>query len=122
MVRVWISSPGPWRGAVATSGLRSRIWWQPDGAVAHHLLDPATGAPAFSGLIAVTALADTAVRAEALAKQALLLGPSGARDVLSDRGGIAVTEAGEARRYGAVEPRPIVRLRLPDGVQLKGIQ
>ena len=34
-------------------------------AVRHHLLDPATGAPAFTGLVAVTALAPSTVEAEA---------------------------------------------------------
>ena len=47
--------------------------------VRHHLLDPSTGPAGFTGLVAVTALAPTAVEAEALAKAALLRGPDGAR-------------------------------------------
>jgi thiamine biosynthesis lipoprotein len=42
---------------------------------AHHLLDPATGRPAFTGIVQVTALAPTAVEAETLAKATLLRGP-----------------------------------------------
>ena len=102
-------------GAIATSGLSSRIWRGPDGSVRHHLLDPATGEPAYTGLIAVTALAPTGVEAEALAKTALLSGPTGARDVLSRHGGIAFDEAGRIERFGAAAAgRPVVRLRMPE--------
>ena len=72
----------------------------------HHLLDPATGEPAFTGLIAVTALAPTGVEAEALAKTALLSGPAGARDVLARHGGVAFDEAGRMERVGAAAGRP----------------
>ena len=36
-------------GGVATSGITSRLWRRPDGAYAHHLLDPSTGEPAWTG-------------------------------------------------------------------------
>ena len=65
-------------GAVATSGIDTRLWRAPDGTPRHHLLDPATGQPAWTGLIGATALAPTALEAEALAKAALLSGPGGA--------------------------------------------
>lgn len=103
-------------GAVATSGLRSRIWSGPDGAPRHHVLDPSTGEPAFTGLVAVTALAPTALEAETLAKAALLSGPAGARRILSRRGGILVAEDGSAQRIGRLTPPPRVRLRLPETV------
>ena len=60
---------------VATSGIGRRSWLDARGQVAHHLLDPSSGRPAFTGLVQVTALAPTATRAEALAKAALLSGP-----------------------------------------------
>ena len=101
------------RGAVATSGLRSRLWREPDGEIRHHLLDPSTGRPAFTGLVAVTALAPSAVEAEALAKEALLRGPLGARTVLAAHGGITVAEDGSVDRIGRLEPAPRVRFRLP---------
>ncbi len=101
------------RGAVATSGLRSRIWRGADGVIAHHLLDPATGLPAFTGLVAVTALAPTAVEAEARAKAALLGGRQAAARALSHYGGITFDEDGHAQRIGRLEPAPLVRLRVP---------
>ncbi len=101
------------RGAVATSGLRSRIWRGSDGEIAHHLLDPASGRPAFTGLVAATALAPTAVEAEALAKAALLAGPRGARLVLSRHGGITVDEDGNTDHTGHLEPPPRVTFRIP---------
>lgn len=104
-------------GAVATSGLRSRIWRGVDGIVSHHLLDPASGLPAFTGLVAATALAPTAVEAEALAKAAILAGPSGALRVLARHGGLTVDEDGAVARIGRLEPAPRVRLRRPAGVR-----
>jgi len=99
-------------GAVATSGLRSRIWHTADGRISHHLIDPATGEPAFTGLVAATALAPTAVQAEALAKAAVLAGPRGARLVLARHGGLTVDEHGQVERIGRLEPAPRVTLRL----------
>jgi thiamine biosynthesis lipoprotein len=62
-------------GAVATSGIGRRAWLDAAGRPAHHLLDPATGRPAFTGLVQVTALAPTAIEAEMRSKAALLSGP-----------------------------------------------
>lgn len=62
-------------GGVATSGITRRAWRGADDAPAHHLLDPATGLPAFTGVAQVTALAPTAFLAEVHAKWALLSGP-----------------------------------------------
>ena len=61
-------------GAVATSAIHARAWRRDDGRPAHHLIDPATGEPAFTGLRSVTALAPTTLEAETLAKAALLSG------------------------------------------------
>ena len=103
------------RGAVATSGLRSRIWRSSDGSPAHHLLDPSTGSPAFTGLVSATALAPTALEAETLAKTALLSGPAGARRILARHGGITVDEQGNPERIGRLDARPVVKLKLPGG-------
>ena len=59
-------------GAAATSGIGKRSWLDAQGKPAHHLLDPATGKPAFTGVVQATALAPTAVEAEWRAKAALL--------------------------------------------------
>jgi thiamine biosynthesis lipoprotein len=79
------------RGAVATSGIGKRSWLDSDGRPAHHLLDPATGRPAFTGVVQVTALAPTGVQAEALSKAALLSGPDCATGQLN-YGGVVVYE------------------------------
>jgi thiamine biosynthesis lipoprotein len=80
-------------GGVATSGIGKRSWAGADGGVSHHLLDPATGRPAFTGVVQVTALAPTAIEAEALSKQALLRGPRDAGGVLV-YGGVMVLDDG----------------------------
>ncbi len=78
-------------GAVATSGIGRRSWLDPGGRPAHHLLDPATGRPAFTGVVQATALAPTAVEAEWRAKAAVLSGPQTARDWLP-HGGVVVLD------------------------------
>jgi thiamine biosynthesis lipoprotein len=81
-------------GAVATSGIDARLW-HGEHAAAHHLIDPATGRPAWTGVVAATALAPTAAEAEARAKAALLAGPLAGRAHLRDHGGVLVAEGGE---------------------------
>jgi thiamine biosynthesis lipoprotein len=75
-------------GAAATSGIDRRSWIGPDGRPAHHLLDPATGKPAFTGIVQATALAPTALEAELRSKAALLSGPAGARFWLAQGGAV----------------------------------
>ncbi len=99
-------------GAVATSGLNVRIWRGADGRYVHHLLDPSTGEPAWTGLIGVTALGDTAVEAETLSKAALLSGPEAGREILAERGGLLVHDSGEVERVGPLSVKP--RIRLPE--------
>lgn len=81
-------------GAVATSGLSSRVW-RTDGGVAHHLIDPLRGTPAWTGVIQATALAPTARTAETLAKVAVLRGPLAGRPALARYGGALVLDSGE---------------------------
>jgi FAD:protein FMN transferase len=80
-------------GAAATSGIGRRSWLGPDGLPAHHLLDPATGRPAFTGVVQATALAPTAAEAEWRAKAAVLSGPERAADWLA-HGGVVVLDDG----------------------------
>jgi thiamine biosynthesis lipoprotein len=80
-------------GGVATSGIGRRAWIGPDGAPAHHLLDPGTGRPAFTGVVQVTALAPTATEAETRSKAALLSGPAGTEQWLP-HGGVVVLDDG----------------------------
>ena len=83
-------------GGVATSGIGRRRFTGPDGEPAHHLLDPATGRPAFTGLAQVTAVAPTALEAEIRAKAALLSGPDAARRWLPHGGVIVADDGGHA--------------------------
>jgi thiamine biosynthesis lipoprotein len=76
---------------VATSGIGRRSWLRADGTPAHHLLDPSTGEPAFTGVVQATAIAPTALEAELRAKAALLSGPEAAPEWL-DHGGVLVLE------------------------------
>jgi thiamine biosynthesis lipoprotein len=87
-------------GAVATSGLGRRLWRDEAGGYAHHLLDPSTGAPAWTGLLSATALAPTALEAETLAKTALLSGPRAARRILLARGGVLIHDDGTVEPVG----------------------
>jgi FAD:protein FMN transferase len=90
-------------GAIATSGIDTRLWRAPDGSPRHHLLDPSTGMPAWTGVISATALAPTALVAEALAKAALLSGPTRAARWLRRHGGITILDNGEVQFH--YEPR-----------------
>jgi len=83
-------------GGVATTGIGHRSWIDARRAPAHHVLDPSTGRPAFTGLVQVTALAPTVLVAEALAKAALLSGPDRADRWLA-HGGVVVLEDGSHR-------------------------
>ena len=79
-------------GAVATTSITKRSWMERL-KPAHHLLDPATGLPAYTGIVQATALAPTALEAEALVKAALLSGPQDAADWLP-HGGLVVFDDG----------------------------
>jgi thiamine biosynthesis lipoprotein len=87
------------RGAVATSGIKTRLWRDGDG-FAHHLLDPSTGKPAWTGVIQATSVGTTALEAETLAKMAFLAGPAGAAEVLAEHGGLIVTDDGSVELFG----------------------
>ena len=98
-------------GGVATSGINVRIWRDASGRFAHHLLDPDSGEPAWTGLVGATALGDSALEAETLSKAALLSGPEGGREVLAERGGFLIHDSGRVELVGALAVAP--RIRLP---------
>jgi len=101
--RVFALKLGP--SGVATSGLNVRIWQGSDGSYRHHLLDPSSGEPAWTGLIGATALGATAVEAETLAKAALLSGPERGCEVLGELGGLLVHDDGEVEAVGPIAAR-----------------
>jgi thiamine biosynthesis lipoprotein len=87
---------------IATTSRTYRSW-ERAGRQVHHLVDPATGATAWTDLAAVTVVAATAWWAEVLAKAAFLAGPAegaeqilaaGASGVLIDDGGFVHPLAG----------------------------
>jgi len=106
-------------GGVATSGLNVRVWRGEDGRFAHHLIDPARGEPAWTGLVGATALGDTTVEAETLSKAALLSGPEGAREVLAPLGGLIVHDGGRVEPVGSLSLRP--RVRWPQPAEESGL-
>ena len=89
---------------VATSGIGKRSWVDPLGRPAHHLLDPSSGTPAFTGVVQATAIAPTALEAEMRAKAAVLAGPDDAGAwlphggvVVFDDGGLQTQEPADVR-------------------------
>ena len=100
-------------GAVATSGIDVRVWQRPDGSYAHHLIDPSTNEPAWTGLAGVTALGATALEAETLSKFALLSGAGAARPILRPAGGILFHENGEVEPVGPLRRERLV-VRIPE--------
>jgi len=91
-------------GAVATSGIKTRLW-QTEKGYAHHLLDPSTGEPAWTGVIQATSLGTTALEAETLAKMAFLSGPEPAREILRPQGGLIVLDDGTVELCGSLAGR-----------------
>jgi thiamine biosynthesis lipoprotein len=95
--------------AVATSAANRRRWRRGDTWV-HHLIDPATGAPAASDLAQVTIVADSAERAEVLAKAVFVAGARDGAALLATMptiGAVLVDHRGDGRRcLGPVEVAP----------------
>jgi thiamine biosynthesis lipoprotein len=87
---LWISNE-----ALATSGIDYRNW-QLDGHLVHHLIDPATGAPAQTDGLTVTILVEDAAQAESWATAALIAGSDAGMEILLEAGlaGLMVTQGG----------------------------
>jgi FAD:protein FMN transferase len=82
-------------GAVATSS-RVRRAWGPKDDRRHHLIDPATGLPAHTGLTAATVIAAEGWQAEVVAKAAFVAGLSEGLFLLASTGtdGVLVDDRG----------------------------
>ena len=91
-------------GAVATS-TRLRRRWTRAAAPQHHIIDPGTSRPAWSGLATVTALADRAAWAEMLAKSAFVAGPVGGAELLRVHHvtGLFVHDDGQVEELGGLD-------------------
>ncbi len=84
------------QGAVATSG-RDYRRWQRNGVWQHHIIDPRTGEPAETDVIAATVIAPNALDAEVAAKMVLILGSRAGLDWLENQStlaGLFVREGG----------------------------
>ncbi len=102
-------------GAMATSSTTVRRWHAADGAVLHHLIDPATGAPVQGPWRTVSVVADRCVDANAAATATIVRGEAG-RDWLEATGLPArlVSTDGEIVRIGRWPSRqPTVAQRAP---------
>jgi FAD:protein FMN transferase len=87
----------PARWGVATSGVSIHRWVS-GGTIRHHLIDPRTGRPAVSDVVQATVIAGTALRAEALAKAAVIAGTAAGFAMLERTrvaGALILTDRGE---------------------------
>jgi len=91
-------------GGALASTWRTKRAWGAEGAPRHHLVDPATGASAYSGLAGTAVLAARAWWAEVLAKAAFVEGPVGGRAVLEQHHvtGYLIDDDGDVLDVGAV--------------------
>ncbi len=91
-------------GAVATS-TRLRRAWNRAGSPRHHLLDPSSGQPAWTGLASVTVLAASTATAEVLAKAAFVAGPRAGAELLEGQGvtGMFVHDDGSVEELPGLE-------------------
>ena len=83
--------------AVVTSGGYERNFTA-DGKTYHHIIDPATGCPAESGLASVTVVGDSGMMCDALSTALFVMGAEEAAEFHREKGGfdmILVTEEGE---------------------------
>lgn len=100
LATVWLAN-----AALATSGIDYRTW-ELHGRRLHHIIDPTRGEPAQTDLITVSVLAADAIRAEAWAKVALILGRQQGRSALTahNLAGVLVDGDGHMHMTPALQP------------------
>jgi thiamine biosynthesis lipoprotein len=91
-----IASLTPTSGAVTTSTTRKRSW-ESAGRRMHHLLDPMTGHPGETDVVAVTTCSEVAWWSEVAAKSAVLVGARRAVTLLRELGTPGVIVTSDAR-------------------------
>ena len=83
--------------AAVTSGGYQRFFEQ-DGVIYHHILDPATGMPARSGLVSATVVCEDGTKADALSTAAFILGEEKALSLRKEMGGFDLVLITKDRR------------------------
>lgn len=73
-------------GSVATSSILKRSWFS-GGTFCHHIIDPRTGLPSCSNVVAATVVAPTAAEAEVWSKTLCILGFERGFDLLAEKAG-----------------------------------
>jgi thiamine biosynthesis lipoprotein len=68
--------------AVVTSGYYEK-YFEKDGNLYHHIIDPQTGYPSDSGLLSATIVADNSTEADALSTACFVLGLDGGKELLA---------------------------------------
>ena len=91
-------------GAVCTSS-KARRRWRRHGREQHHLIDPSSGLPARSPVLATSVVAGTAQQAEVLCKAVMVAGSQRAASLLASAGasGLSVDEEGCVEHLGDLE-------------------
>ena len=90
--------------AVVTSGSYERSFTA-GGRTYHHIIDPATGYPAESGLVSVTVIGDSGIMCDALSTALFVMGAEKAAEYHREKGGfdmILVTVEGEILITGGI--------------------
>lgn len=95
--------------AVVTSGGYQR-WFEADGQVYHHILDPDTGYPANSGLSSVTIVAESGLYADALSTAVYVMGASAAVQLWRQQG-----------NFGMVLVTADGTVQVTEGLRLSGV-
>jgi thiamine biosynthesis lipoprotein len=88
--------------AVVTSGYYEK-YFEKDGKLYHHILDPQTGYPSDSGLLSATIVASSATKADALSTACFVLGFEKGSELLAKTEGcegIFITEDGSGNENG----------------------
>jgi thiamine biosynthesis lipoprotein len=92
-------------GGLATSGTTNNRWTLESGRVAHHLINPTSGAPATTRTITATVLASDAATAESFATAAMMMEAAEAVELLDGLGlaGLLVVDDGQVFRTSTLK-------------------
>ncbi|MFW2382379.1 MAG: FAD:protein FMN transferase [Acidimicrobiales bacterium] len=101
-----VGAISPQGGAVATSSRLERRWLC-EGREVHHLLDPSTGLPSTTDLVAVSACSSAAWWAEVVAKVTLMAGSQSAPQLLQRFGTPAVLVTEDRRSIPCPVSKPV---------------